>query len=219
VDYTSVKERTVVATSEDGQALGSCALGMVLIPAGPMLYGPVEEKNVQPGAKDVAQRLNVQAFCIDKFEYPNEPGEAPMRSATWVEARTQCSNRGKRLCTEYEFEKACRGPSGTLYTYGDGYAAGACPNSTDDYGLGQFINCISGFGTQDMGGGVYEWTSSSAGEDTHSEVRILRGGLADGNGEQTSRCTYRSRFAPAQASREVGFRCCGALIKEDLGGR
>jgi formylglycine-generating enzyme required for sulfatase activity len=220
VDYLGSRSATVTENDEKQSSIFSnCPPGMVLVHTGPMLYGPPDEKNAVHATKEEAQRVNVKSFCIDKFEWPNQPGEAPTRLVSWLEASTLCSSKGKRLCTEYEFEKACRGPSGTHYTYGDGFATKACSAATDDYGLGQFTNCISGFGVYDMSGGVYEWTSSTppttTGPDT-SGLRIVRGGMSAGDEEKTSKCTYRLRFATTVTGREIGFRCCGALVKEEV---
>ena len=220
VDYLGSRGAVVSENDEKQSSIFSnCPPNMVLVPNGPMLYGPTDEKNAEHAAKEEAQRINVKAFCIDKFEWPNQPGEAPTRLVSWLEASSLCSTKGKRLCTEYEFEKACRGPSGTHYTYGDGFAAKACANANDDYGLGQFTNCVSGFGVYDMSGGVYEWTSSTppttTGPDT-SGLRIVRGGMSADAEEKTSRCTYRLRFATTVTGREIGFRCCGALVKEEV---
>jgi formylglycine-generating enzyme required for sulfatase activity len=220
VDYGAA--RNVAAVENDTgktSIFSNCAPDMVLIPGGPMMYGPTDEKNAEHAAKDEAQRINMRAFCIDKFEWPNTAGEAPTRLVTWMEASALCSKKDKRLCTEFEFEKACRGPGGTLYTYGDGYSQKACSNATDEYGLGQNTNCVSGFGVYDMSGGVFEWTSSSpptgAGPDT-SGLRIVRGGLSKESPDRSSRCTYRLRFEKGVSAHEIGFRCCGALTKAEV---
>jgi len=130
VDYLASKE----VSSDNGggdkpSIFSSCPPDMVMIPSGPTIYGPAEEKNAAGATKEEAQRINMRAFCIDKYEYPNKLGDPPTRLVTWLEANTMCATKNKRLCTEFEFEKACRGPTGTLYTYGDGYAAKACSNA------------------------------------------------------------------------------------------
>jgi len=70
-----------------------------------------------------------------------------------------------------------------------------------------------------MSGGVFEWTSSSppaaSGQDD-SGLRIVRGGMSEDKSEQSSKCTYRLRFQTTVTAREIGFRCCGALIKEEV---
>jgi len=215
VDYAS-KSAAIVSSEKAGSdpIMTTCPVGMVLIPTGPMLYGPTDEKNVTPDSKEAPQRINMKAFCIDKYEFPNQPGEAPMRSLNWAESKELCVNKGKRLCSEYEFEKACRGPSGTQYTYGDGFFEGACPKADQDYGLGQFTNCTSGFGVHDMSGGVYEWTSS--GPEGNDAERFVRGGLGGDAASSSSRCTYRGRQKASAFAREIGFRCCTSPTKEDL---
>jgi formylglycine-generating enzyme required for sulfatase activity len=212
-DYAGTSIGAVTHSDKAENLDVNCPVGMVLIPAGPTRFGPVETKDVAASEKDQAERLVMRAFCIDKYEYPNQPGEAPMRSVTWMEARDLCTNKGKRLCSEQEFEKACRGPVATLYTYGDGFAAGACPASAQEYASGQYANCVSGFGVADMSGGVYEWTSSSSGED--SVERYLRGGMSADNASRSARCTYRVSYRANVASREVGFRCCTSVQKEE----
>ncbi len=215
VDYASSK--TPIVTGEKGeQIMANCPVGMVMIPGGPSLYGPTEEKNVAPDTKETAQRISMKAFCVDKYEYPNQPGEPPMRSVNWLEAKNLCAAKGKRLCSEYEFEKACRGPSGTLYTYGDGFASSACPTAAQEYGIGQFSNCVSGFGAQDMGGGVFEWTSSGPEGSGDNGEKFLRGGMSAELSASTSRCTYRGRMKGNVPGREIGFRCCAATTKEEL---
>lgn len=216
VDYAASKGPIISSEKSGENMMTTCPVGMVIIPGGPSLYGPTEEKNLTPGDKETAQRITMKAFCVDRFEYPNQAGEPPMRSVNWLEAKELCVAKGKRLCTEYEFEKACRGPSGTLYTYGDGFASGACPAASQDYGLGQFSNCVSGFGAQDMGGGVYEWTSSGPEGSNDSGEKFLRGGLNAELPASTSRCTYRGRMKASVAGREIGFRCCASTLKEEL---
>ncbi len=216
VDYASNKNAAIVRTESGEAATLSCPVGMVLVPSGPALFGPTEEKNQKEASAE--ERINVRAFCVDKYEWPNQAGEPPMRSVAWLEASNLCRGKGKQLCSEYEFEKACRGPSGTLFTYGDGYVDKGCAGAGDDYGLGQFTNCVSGFGVHDMSGGVYEWTSSgpNSGTTDESASRIVRGGMTAASPEKSARCTYRVRYTATASSREIGFRCCTAPQKDVL---
>jgi formylglycine-generating enzyme len=61
------------------------------------------------------QRLD---FCMDRYEYPNKPGELPWVLTSWIEAKAICERDGKRLCTEPEFNFACEGPEMKPYVYG-----------------------------------------------------------------------------------------------------
>src|SRR5690606_26968486 len=41
-------------------------------------------------------------------------------------AEAACKHAGKRLCTEEEWTRACRGEADTLFPYGDEYEEGVC---------------------------------------------------------------------------------------------
>jgi formylglycine-generating enzyme required for sulfatase activity len=71
----------------------------------------------QPSRCFVDKRVPM-AFCIDRFEYPNEPGQMPWVLTSWLQAKSLCSKQGKRLCTEDEFNFACEGPEMLPYSYG-----------------------------------------------------------------------------------------------------
>ena len=66
--------------------------------------------------------------CIDRFEWPNIPGEKPLHVASAVveatdtpgewDAVTLCAGAGKRVCHEVEWSSACRGSDQTRYPWG-----------------------------------------------------------------------------------------------------
>jgi formylglycine-generating enzyme required for sulfatase activity len=62
-------------------------------------------------------------FCIDVFEFPNRACELPFVFVTPAQAAAICHAQDKRLCTQDEWNLACRGdPSGApdrVYAYGD----------------------------------------------------------------------------------------------------
>ncbi|HQB42047.1 MAG TPA: SUMF1/EgtB/PvdO family nonheme iron enzyme [Polyangiaceae bacterium] len=58
------------------------------------------------------------AFCMDRYEYPNQPGATPARLASWYEAQETCEAAGKRLCEEQEWTLACEGPERQPYPTG-----------------------------------------------------------------------------------------------------
>jgi formylglycine-generating enzyme required for sulfatase activity len=81
----------------------------------------------------------IGASCIDRFEAPNVRGAKPLVMRSAPEGEAWCRERGKRLCTEDEWDLACEGPpraSGTelwgeaprgrAYPYGDLREEGAC---------------------------------------------------------------------------------------------
>ena len=58
-------------------------------------------------------------FCMDRYEFPNRAGQAPVGKVVHKEAVEACEKVGKRLCSALEWEKACKGPSNQIYSYGD----------------------------------------------------------------------------------------------------
>lgn len=59
-----------------------------------------------------------QRFCMDQYEAPNQRGAKPIVMIDFFQAQAWCQERGKRLCTEQEFETACEGPLLLPYFYG-----------------------------------------------------------------------------------------------------
>ena len=64
---------------------------------------------------------NVDGFHIDRLPHPNDPAARPTTGVTREEAEALCANDGKRLCTEVEWERACKGD--TLRDYPGGAPA------------------------------------------------------------------------------------------------
>ena len=53
-------------------------------------------------------------------------GVYPQGYISGVQARAACEQSGKRLCKPDEWQKACMGPKGTMYPYGDKRETGRC---------------------------------------------------------------------------------------------
>lgn len=66
------------------------------------------------------------AFCMDRYEYPNQVGELPRILVSWHQAKARCEKIGKRLCTEDEFNFACEGPEMLPHVYGFSRDATKC---------------------------------------------------------------------------------------------
>ena len=57
-------------------------------------------------------------YCIDRYEFPNKAGVRPMVMQNFYQAEVHCAKRGKRVCTETEWTKACEGPDNKPFPYG-----------------------------------------------------------------------------------------------------
>lgn len=139
------------------------------------------------------------AFCIDVYEAPGF--DAPPREATLADAARLCSRRGARLCTEREWERACRGPDGMRYPYGDTYYAAACQTGAEaPVVTGHRNSCRSGYGVYDASGNAAEWVQGG----------LLKGGDASAD-EFASRCGARALPGGTGAPVIHGVRCCKDL--------
>jgi hypothetical protein len=142
-------------------------------------------------------------FCMDAFEYPDNPNGLPRTSVSWEEADALCAKEGKRLCTVDELTEACRGPKDWNYPYGDTYIPGHCQDSEGSLVRGMSKPaCRSWFGAFHLTGNAWEWSSTPVGS-THYAVG---GTYVDGPENKCGRTT-RSFFSQNRYE-AVGFRCC-----------
>jgi hypothetical protein len=129
-----------------------------------------------------------------------------------------CEVKGKRLCSELEWERACKGPQGTTYEDGDAYRAATCSmgipaEQAARRPSGEQLTCKSGFGVRDMHGGPWEWIDGPWGRGSLRELGVLRGGNAVA-GEIAGRCANALARPPATKSPIMGFRCCAGPKNE-----
>ncbi|MCB9653717.1 MAG: protein kinase [Deltaproteobacteria bacterium] len=185
-----------------------CPKGMALVDAGGFMMGSAANDPERDFEDLTLSAVEVGAFCIDYFEYPNGRGLRPTTQATWGTADARCKRRGKRLCTESEWEKACKGRSGARYPYGNQWDSEACASEEPegkDRSLdvaGAFKRCRSGYGVFDLAGNAAEWTATKVGSTV-----ISKGGAADRPGYDT-RCAARRKLKTTSVSGLLGFRCC-----------
>lgn len=185
-------------------------LGMVWIPPGPLLAGTPPSGFPRLADEELpGEQVMLGGFFIDVFAYPNEEGAIPETGVTQSEAGRLCGERGKRLCSELEWERACKGPRNLTYEYGYRYRAEPCLTGATSRMLpsGYRFGCKSEFGVRDMHGGVWEWTSDRWGRGTSGDQYALRGGNSS-DGELTGRCANGRARAPRGAAADIGFRCC-----------
>jgi hypothetical protein len=152
----------------------------------------------------------MHGFYVDVFPYPNEAGAIPTTNIDQAEASALCEAQGKRLCTELELERACKGPGNTTYEYGDAYKAAVCATGTQRALVPNGFNaaCQSGFGVHDLHGGVWSWTASQWKRDPAKTGLVsLRGGNGPA-GELLGRCANGRAQKPEARREDVGVRCC-----------
>jgi hypothetical protein len=119
-------------------------------------------------------------FCIDRFEAAvveilpngderplsrsenveghvlravNEAGLFPQGYISGVQAAQACARSGKRLCKPQEWRKACKGPEGNKFGYGNQREPGRC----NDHGKSPMIRA---FGVSGDRGDAARWTAA-----------------------------------------------------------
>ena len=194
--------------------------GMAWIPAGTLRAGTPPERIPRVADEELpGLPVEMGGFYIDLYPWPNEPGAIPTSNVTRDEAEALCASKGKRLCTELEWERACKGPENTTYEYGDAYRSATCGTGMPAEQAarrpsGENAQCKSAFGVSDMHGIVFEWTSSSWGRGAKDpSLGVLRGGNAK-VGELAGRCANGIARAPSKKAPTMGLRCCAGAKNE-----
>ena len=156
-------------------------------------------------------QVELGPFQIDKLPYPNDPGQPPLTSVSRKQAQRLCHDRGARLCTELEWERACRGPASERYASGDDWD----PKCAEEP-----RTCASGFDVLGMGAVVREWTASDIlpGDNDQPPRAAIRGAEASAPGPEHRCATRRGIDADTRAA-DLGFRCCrgapnAAVVRE-----
>lgn len=205
-----------------------------------------------------AGMVAVASFCIDRFEaalldisvaaapvpfspYRN-PGATSVRAVSvssavpqgyinGVQAAAACQAAGKRLCTDTEWLRACRGPSNLTYPYGNTRIPGLCNDARATHPLVEYFGtpgpwgaaelqhscinqlpasldragsnsgCQSAEGPYDMMGNLHEWTADPNG--------TYRGGYYVDTAINGPGCLYlNTAHDQHYFDYGTGFRCC-----------
>jgi formylglycine-generating enzyme len=184
--------------------------GMLWIPAGALVAGtPPDTLPRKADSEMPGEQLMMEGFFVDQYAYPNEQGGLPLTNVAQNTARSLCEAEGKRLCSELEWERACKGPRNLVYEYGTHFVDKTCGMGTNSRPLpsGYLHGCRSEFGVADMHGGVWEWTDSPWGRGSVGDKVSLRGGNG-ADGEVIGRCANAEAKAPHSKAPDIGFRCC-----------
>jgi hypothetical protein len=151
------------------------AADLVLLPPEPLVDGCP------------ADMVPIGRYCIDRYEAPNVKGEVPFALQTAYDGEAWCTERGKRLCSQDEWVRACEGPHGRAYPYGAEHREDVC-NDDRPWILvvwkalakwpredaiveatrlfqgdmsGARADCVSEEGVYDLTGNVAEWVRRS----------------------------------------------------------
>jgi formylglycine-generating enzyme required for sulfatase activity len=201
----------VAATAADGGQKGTApSAGMVWIPGGPYIAGRFETQEPLAGTSERAEKVvDVPGFWIDVAPVQVPDGDGGdykiVNGMTHDEAVRICEKFGKRLCSEDEWEKACKGPNSSLYAYGDDFDPERCPSPgfNTRYRVADFPNCVGGYGVLGMSGGIGEWTDTQRGE-----MFIIKPAMV-GSAPTYSRCAGQAGLEDDRVEGNVGMRCCG----------
>ena len=171
------------------------------IPEGRLVSGSTPgDRGRDPTLEPALAEISLGAYFIDTYPYPNDPAAAPLTGISRERAAELCSEVGGRLCSELEWERACKGPENTVYSGGDvgtprakSWPGGARPD----------------FGVIGMGVMLREWTASEVSpvDTAHPKGAAVRGAHSHGPAA-SHRCAVRSVVDPKLSADDLGFRCC-----------
>lgn len=185
---------------------------MVSIPAGTLRAGsaPFDRARTDYAESDLIHH-EMTAFEIDALPYPNDPARPFLTGISRDEARNLCEEQGKRLCTELEWERACKSDDNRRFPYGNRYRSAAYPEEEPH-------RPASPFGVFAMGR-LREWTDSAWGTEPDQVERTAVRGWAEGLGlapERGRRCAQRWPGLPGLTEPTLGFRCCRGAKNEAI---
>jgi hypothetical protein len=184
---------------------------MAWIPPGVLLAGTPLDRVPRVADEEMGgEQVVLHGFYVDLYPYPNEVGAIPSSGLSRDEARALCVGQEKRLCTELELERACKGPENTTYEYGDTYRPATCGTAVARALVPNGFNtaCQSGFGVADLHGSVASWTSSAWLRDAEKPGLVAVRGGNGAPGELVSRCAHGRGLKPEVHREDMGVRCC-----------
>ncbi len=222
--------RASITPSAEGKPAVSDAKyeDMEWIPGGRFIRGRFAAFDDSGLGEELTEALvDVPGFWIDRYEThilpkPADEGDDEETAAakrdynastaglldndrTWKDANNLCATAGKRLCSEEEWEKACKGPGNHIYGYdSDTFEQGRCPRSVyiPKYRHNEHAACKNGYGVYNMSGGAMEWTATKAGGNYIAKPGYL------GKDEKATRCAGRFDRAAQFVNIKMGMRCC-----------
>ncbi len=155
---------------------------------------------------------------------PSDKLDHPVVCVDWEDAQAYAKWSGLSLPTEAQWEKAARGPQGLAYPWGSAWDADLCRHDKNkgsgstsevwEHGRG-----VSGQGTYQQSGNVWEWCADWYGGEYYGESgrenprgpdggssRVGRGGGWWGGGPSVFRGAFRDGDVPSRRRGDRGFR-------------
>jgi hypothetical protein len=173
----------------------------VEIPGGAFFAGSLPgEPGRKPELEPRRYEVELGPYRIDRLPYPNDPSRPALTGVSRDEAKRLCAERSARLCSELEWERACKGPTSDVYATGADWD----PRCSDEPRI-----CATGFELLGMGAAIREWTSSDI---VPSEPKAARRAAIRGAPPKAAapdhRCAARRGIDASTQAEDLGFRCC-----------
>ena len=151
----------------------------------------------------------------DSSSWPAGDDKLPLNCIDYTDSSTYCASVGKRLPTEDEWEWTARGGSlGRKYPWGDNEdwtkVCASTPNRRKlPCQVGSFTSGDTPLGVHDMGGSLWEWTTTTRPGDnsTPGDMSIRGGGWDIVIGFPSFAAGSRVGYETTYRSKAVGFRC------------
>jgi len=155
---------------------------------------------------------------------PEEKLDHPVVCVSWDDCAAYAEWAGLSLPTEAQWEKAARGPGGSIYPWGGKWEEGKCRNY-ENRGSGttsevwSYVEGASGYGTLQQAGNVLEWCADWYESDYYGESpkkdptgpqggsgRVNRGGSWNAGVASAFRGADRGGVGPGGRGGDRGFR-------------